>query len=320
MIVYDIQDLVKCYPKQTQPVNDHITLQIYRGEIFGILGDNGAGKSTLIHQMVNLLRSTSGSIRLLGQDITKNPHLVPRYVGYMPQHSAALNNLTVGESLYFTAHLRGMSRAQAQAERERLLDLWELRPLRNKYSSRLSGGQARLLRLAVATAGSLPILILDEPTNDLDPQKRKLVWDNLRHLNSQQGTTIIFITHDALEAEKIIQRVAIMRDGRFVSLGRLSEIKQIIDQKVRLELFFAPETTPFFPSTFIPHEVHPGHWLLLLERDKAGPLLSDLRLEQFTDFRLYTASLEDVYLYYAAQQPRIGARPIPTAITGITSI
>jgi ABC-2 type transport system ATP-binding protein len=303
MIIYDIQDLVKCYPKQMQPVNDHITLQIQQGEIFGILGDNGAGKSTLIRQMVNLLPSTSGSIHLLGQDITKNPYLVPQYVGYMPQQSTALNNLTVGEALYFTAHLRGMKRAQAQAERERLLDIWQLHELRHKYSSHLSGGQKRLLRLAVATAGSLPILILDEPTNDLDPQKRKLVWDNLRQLNTQSGTTIIFITHDAFEAEKIIQRVAIMRDGRFLALGRLSDIKQIVDQKLHLELFFPPETMPYFPLAFVPHQVHPGHWLLLLERDKAGPLLSNLHLEQFSDFRLYTASLEDVYLHYAAQQP-----------------
>ena len=302
MILYDIQDLVKCYPKQTQRVNNHISLQIQRGEIFGILGDNGAGKSTLIRQMVNLLPSTSGSIHLLGRDITKNPYLVPQYVGYMPQQSTALNNLTVGEALYFTAHLRGMKRAQAQAERERLLDIWQLHTLRNKYSSHPPGAQKRLLRLAVAAAGSLPILILDEPTNDLDPQKRKLVWDNLRQLNSQNETTIIFITHDAFEAEKIIQRVAIMRDGRFLALGRLSDIKQIIDQKVRLELFFPPETTPYFPPSFAPHKVHPGHWLLLLERDKAGSLLSALHLEQFSDFRLYTASLEDVYLHYAAQQ------------------
>ena len=104
--------------------------------------------------------------------------------------------------------------------------------MRDRYSSRLSGGQRRLLRLAVAMAGQPPILILDEPTNDLDPQRRKLVWDVLREENQQRGTTIIFITHDAIEAEKVIQRVGIMRNGKLVANGRPSELKQAVDQKL----------------------------------------------------------------------------------------
>lgn len=298
-IVYDIQDLVKQYPKQPAPANKHLNLQIYEGEIFGLLGDNGAGKTTLVRQMVNLQSSTSGRILLFGKDITQYPRLVPDYVGYMPQESDALNNLTVGEALYFTAHLRGLSRADARKERDCLLEMWELEPLRDKYSSRLSGGQKRLLRLAVATAGKRPVLILDEPTNDLDPQKRGLVWDMLRRLNSEQGATIIFVTHDALEAEKIIQRVGIMREGRFVALGRLSDLKQMMAEKMRLEIFFAPEHPPVLPEGLRPHELYPGRWLVLLDWEEALSVVNGLRREHFDDLRLYTASLEDVYLHYA---------------------
>jgi ABC-type cobalamin/Fe3+-siderophores transport system ATPase subunit len=183
VIVYDIQHLVKCYPGQTQPANNDITLQIEVGEIFGILGENGAGKSTLVRQMVNLMRSTSGSIHLFGQDIASNPHCVTLNVGYMPQDGRALNQLTVGEALYFTAHLRGKSRADARKERDLLLDLWQIQSLRDKISTRLSGGQKRLLQIAVAMAGAPPVLILDEPTNDLDPQRRVQVWNVLRQLN-----------------------------------------------------------------------------------------------------------------------------------------
>src|SRR5512136_2110357 len=113
MIVYDIRDLVKIYPGQTTPANRNITLQIEQGEIFGLLGDNGAGKSTLVKQMINLVRSTSGSITLFGQPISRDPLYVPMNVGYMPQDGLALNNLTVGEALFFTSHLRGMSRTDA---------------------------------------------------------------------------------------------------------------------------------------------------------------------------------------------------------------
>ncbi|MBN1284144.1 MAG: ABC transporter ATP-binding protein [Anaerolineae bacterium] len=302
MLVYDIHDLTKIYPGQTRPANDRITLQIEAGEVFGLLGENGAGKSTLVRQMANLTRSTSGSITLFGAPVDAvgaDPLHVPRCVGYMPQEPGAMNLLTIGEALYFTAHLRGLSRADARRERDRLLDLWGIGDLRDRATPRLSGGQRRLLRLAVAMAGMPPVLILDEPTNDLDPQRRKMVWDNLRRLNHEQGTTIIFVTHDAIEAEKIIQRVCIMRDGRVVALGRPGELKQRVDQKLRLELFFAPGAPPRLPDGFTPRRIEPGRWLVLLERAQIGETVNGLDLDRLDDFRLYSATLEDLYLHYA---------------------
>jgi len=192
--------------------------------VFGLLGDNGAGKSTLVRQMVNLTRSTSGSITLLGQDIRRDAASVTTNVGYMPQEGLALNNLTVGEALYFTAHLRGLSRADALRERDRLAEAMQLAALRGQVVPKLSGGQKRLLQIAIALAARPPVLILDEPTNNLDPQRRKLVWDTLREVNQQLGTTVIFITHDAIEAEKVIQRVGILREGELVAVGRPSEL------------------------------------------------------------------------------------------------
>ena len=299
-IVYDVRDLTKVYPGQTQAANDNVTLQIHRGEIFGLLGANGAGKSTLVRQMVNLLRSTSGSIELFGRRVGGDPLHVPLNVGYMPQETHALNNLTVGEALYFTAHLRGLNRAEAKRERDALLVLWQMQELRRQHSPRLSGGQRRLLRLAVAMVGSPPVLILDEPTNDLDPQRRKLVWDVLRQLNHERGTTIIFITHDVIEAEKIIQRVGIMRAGQLVAVGRPSALVQRIDQKLRLEILFSPELPPSLPRDLVCHRLEAGRWLVLLERDRIMAVLNRLDLEQIDDFRLQSATLEDLYLHYAA--------------------
>jgi ABC-type multidrug transport system ATPase subunit len=304
LIVYDVQDLVKVYPSQSVPANREITLQIQQGEIFGLLGDNGAGKTTLVRQMVNLLRPTSGRIALFGEPIASDPQLVPASVGYMPQETHSLNTLTVGEALYFTAHLRGMSRTVARRERDRLLELWQIGDLRDKDNSRLSGGQRRLLRLAVAMAGSLPVLVLDEPTNDLDPLRRRLVWDVLRQVNHEQGTTIIFITHDAIEAEKVIERVGIMRDGALVALGRPSDLKQAVDRKLRLELFCAPDVHPNLPPTLLKHELQPGRWLVLLEWKQAPTVLHSLDMDQIEDFRLYSATLEDLYVHYASRTER----------------
>ncbi|OKH48921.1 ABC transporter [Calothrix sp. HK-06] len=299
MIVYDIQNLFKTYPRQTQPANKNISLQIYQGEIFGILGDNGAGKSTLVRQMANLVKSDSGKITFFGENIANSRHLLQVNMGYMPQESGALNNLTVSEALYFTSHLRGMSKNDAQKECEFLLNLWEIKDLRHQPSSRLSGGQRRLLRLATAMAGSPPVLILDEPTNDLDPQRRKLVWDILRRINSEQETTIILITHDAIEAEKAIQRVGIMHCGELVAVGRPSELKAKIDRTLRLELFFSPSNPPTLPPGLTCYPLESGHWRLLLQWEQVTQTLNNLNLEQIEDFRLYSATLEDLYLHYA---------------------
>lgn len=299
--IYDIHDLLKIYPGQTEPANKRISLQIEQGEIFGLLGDNGAGKSTLVKQMVGLVSSTEGTIRLFGGQVSGNPTLVSLNIGYMPQDNRAMNNLTVAEALYFTAHLRGLSRADARCERDELLELWQIGGLRDKIGQRLSGGQARLMQIAVAMAGNPPVLILDEPTNNLDPQRRRLVWDNLNAYNRQYGTTIIFITHDAIEAEKIIQRVGIMRKGELVAVGRLAELKQQIDRKVRLELFFQPDNPPEMPYELVPTILEAGHWLILLEWQQVQSVLNSLNMQQIEDFRLYSATLEDLYLHYATQ-------------------
>lgn len=307
-LVYEIENLVKIYPGQVRPANQDINLQIRSGEIFGLLGDNGAGKSTLVLQMANLIRSTSGVIRLFGQPVQVDPLHVSRYVGYMPQGGLALNNLTVAEALYFTAHLRGLSARQAREARDQQLAIWELTELAGKSNKNLSGGQKRLLQLAVAMVADPPVLILDEPTNDLDPQHRRQVWDHLRKLNYDANTTIIFITHDAIEAEKIIQRIGIIHQGQMLALGRPAELKAGIDQKLRLELFFQPGRPPRLPTGLSAKPIDPGRWLVYLDRQQSSSVLESLNMDEIDDFRLYSATLEDLYLYYA-QNAKAAAIP-----------
>lgn len=299
MIIYDIQNVTLTYPKQEKPANKNISFQIQEGEIFGLLGDNGAGKTTLVKQMMNLYRPTSGEITLKGKPVTSDPLHAPLNVGYMPQKANALNNLTVGEALYFAAHLRGLSRSDARNERDLLMEIWHIGHLRDKYSTRLSGGESRLLRLAVATAGQMPILILDEPTNDLAPHRRRLVWDVLNQLNQERGITIIFITHDAIEAERTIQRVGIMREGKLVALGKPADLKKVLDQKLRLELFFSMAQTPKLPDDLAGQEVQPGRWLGWVEQNQVNGILNQLHLDQIDDFRLVSPTLEDLYVHYA---------------------
>lgn len=194
MSVYEVEHLTKIYRNGQIRANDDLSFTINKGEFFGLLGDNGAGKSTLVRQMANLLAPTSGTVQLFGQPINCTPLYAPSRIGYMPQGGGALNSATVGEALYFTAHLRGLSRPDARTERDRLINLMDIGTLRDRPVMRLSGGQKRLVLLATAMTASPPVLILDEPTNDLDPLNRVRVWDILRRVNLERGTPEIVKT------------------------------------------------------------------------------------------------------------------------------
>lgn len=111
----------------------------------------------------------------------------------------------------------------------------------------------------------------------------------------------MMITHDALEAEKIIQRVAILRAGELVAQGKPSELKQAVDRKLRLELFFSPECPPALPPGLPQMQLEPGRWFVMLEWEHLAATLESLKQAQLDDFRLYSATLEDLYLHYAAQ-------------------
>lgn len=294
--VYEVRDLVKRYKQNAAPANDGLSFDICEGEIFGILGDNGAGKTTLIRQMVNLVLPTSGTITLYGKSLKHTPQLV----SYMPQSGATLNLLTVREILYFTAHLRGLSRPDALRERDRLIELLGLGAVRDRVIPRLSGGEKRMVLLGTTLAASRPVMILDEPTNDLSPQNRRLVWDILRQINQAQGTTIVLVTHNAIEAERVIERVAILAHGKMIALGRPGQLKGELNQQLRLELVFAPDHPPALPPGCTPTQLAPGRWQVLIERDSVGQLLDTLtRLPGVEDFRLSTATLEDLYLSLA---------------------
>jgi ABC-2 type transport system ATP-binding protein len=297
MNVYDVESLVKIYPRQAQPANDSLTFSIEEGEFFGLLGDNGAGKTTLVKQMANLLLPTRGYIRLFGEPLNTTALYTPSRIGYMPQSGMALNNLTVSEAIYFTAHLRGLSRPDARRERNRLIERLDLGEIRKRPVTRLSGGQKRLALLSTTLAASPPVLLLDEPTNDLAPQTRVRVWELLREVNTAQGTTIILVTHNVLEAEKVIRRVGIMRQGRLIKIGRPGLLKAELDTQLRLDIVFAPDQPPALPAAVRPQIIAPGYWHVLINREQSPAIIETLlRTPSVEDFRLNTATLEDLYL------------------------
>jgi ABC-type multidrug transport system ATPase subunit len=312
--VYSIENITKRYGRgkaalSARPANQEISLEIMSGEIFGLLGSNGAGKSTLIRQMVNLVAPTGGRILLFGEDIARKPDVVTRNVAYMPQKPTALLDLTTEEAIYFTGHMRGMTRPDAKKEAARLVEEWGLGEVRRKAVRHISGGQNRLVSLAITLVGNLPVMILDEPTNELDPAFRRQVWDFLKRLNNEHGTTIILVTHNIQEAEHVIERVAIMSKGQVVGLGRVGELKSRIDQRVRLELFVKPERAEICAGVLLgldsARQVKPNQWMVLVPREEAEKeisiVLNSIKLENLEDLRVQTATLEDVYMAFTGR-------------------
>jgi ABC-type multidrug transport system ATPase subunit len=301
-VVCRIENLTKVYKNSSRKANDAISLDILEGEFFGLLGPNGAGKSTLVNQIAGLVRPTTGAITLFGMDVVRRPQAIPHYVALQPQQPVALAELYPEEALLYTAQLRGASLASARAQVRALIAELDLAALRKKRFRQLSGGQRQLVNLAVAMINDRPIQIFDEPTNNLDPSIRRLVWEKLLELN-KRGITIILVTHNVLEAERVVERVAIINDGYIPALGTPGELKARIDQRVKLEVLLKVEYGSYgalLQTLGEARALTQQHWTVLCVRadlQKAvDQIVSQVGLERMDDFRILTPSLEDVYL------------------------
>jgi ABC-2 type transport system ATP-binding protein len=300
--VYQIENLTKIYKGSTKRANDQLTLTIQQTEIFGLLGPNGAGKSTLVNQIAGLIRPTFGSIHLFGRDVIKHPALIPHYIALQAQHSIALQALYPEEALYASAQLRGASSAEARRQTRALMEEFQLNHFGKTLIRKLSGGQQTLVNLTLTFIGNRPVQIFDEPTNNLDPVVRRQVWDKLLALN-RQGTTIILVTHNVLEAERVIQRVGIINHGQLLASGTPGELKARVDQRVRLELILKENRAEYISLLETLGEAHAltrQHWTVLCNRNTTqhtiNQIIARIGLEQLEDFRILTPSLEDVYL------------------------
>lgn len=300
--VFETRGVTKSYRGARGPANLDITLEIAQGEFFGLLGGNGAGKSTLARQLMGLIRPDSGRILLAGQDVGLDPGLPGRMIAYMPQSAFALNALTVAEAVFFAAHLRGLNRCGARRERDRVIDLLDLGALAGRVAKNLSGGQRRLVQLAVTLADAPDIMILDEPTNELDPVRRREVWSLLREEHATRGRTIILITHNALEADQVIERVGIMKDGRLLTVGRPADLKRKLGTRLRIEMWSGSHTPVPLPDYIKVESRTAGRISGHLESSFLGRLVEDIDLSRCPGLRIQAPTLEDLYLDYVEDQ------------------
>jgi ABC-2 type transport system ATP-binding protein len=173
-MLLQIEELTKVYRTGTR-ANDGINLAIDEGEVFGLLGHNGAGKTTLVNQVVGLLRPTSGSIRIDGRDMVADPSLARRLCSFQAQSQVPIDGLTPRQAIDLLGQLRGASKSEVKVRRTRLMEALDLEEWIDVDASRLSGGVKRLVAFAMAAVVPGRVVMLDEPTNDVDgnPQRHR---------------------------------------------------------------------------------------------------------------------------------------------------
>ena len=202
-----------------------VDLAIKEGEIFGFLGPNGAGKSTTVRMRTTLLRPTSGSASVAGHDVVRDADAVRRSIGVALQDAAIDPLMTGRELLVFQSVLHGLPKSQIDAKGDALLEMVGLTAAADRRVGTYSGGMRLRLDLALALVHEPVVLFLDEPTTGLDPNSRVALWDEVRRLNKESGTTVFLTTQYMEEADVLAGRVAIIDEGRIVAEGTPAKLK-----------------------------------------------------------------------------------------------
>jgi ABC-2 type transport system ATP-binding protein len=285
--------------------NDAITLQVDPGEVFGLLGPNGAGKSTLVKQVIGLLKPTSGRITLGRFDLVEEPDAARQLCSYLPQAQMPIDAFKVREAIELTGMIRGGTRAAVAKRASALIDALDIGEWRDTVGARLSGGVKRLVGFAMVTVWPGRVVILDEPTNDVDPLRRRLLWNEIRRL-AESGCAVFLVTHNVMEAERSVDRLAIIDGGRLIAEGTPSSLKTEDRGQLRLQLMLVPGTeTPELPA-MVRHHVRVGH-NLVTTIDGADAAAGIAWAEDLIgrgsaeEYALGATTLEDVYIRLTGQ-------------------
>jgi ABC-2 type transport system ATP-binding protein len=292
-----IRDLSKRYGKLTAVKG--LDLDVNHGEILGFLGLNGAGKTTTIRILLDLLRPTSGRASILGHDCQKEGLRARALTGYLPGELGIYSDLTGREALDFLAGLSGQNLdKQYRRELQERLEFpdTDLRRKLREYST----GMKRKLGLLQALQADPPVLILDEPTEGLDPLMQESFYELLGELK-RRGRTVFMSSHVLSEVARVCDRVALLRKGELALLATVEEIRKLAARSVRV--FFSEDVKlePLFPEGVQVVELEPREWTLRVE-GLLGPLLRVLATLPVKDLEVREPRLEDVLIKYYREE------------------
>ena len=239
MTIIEAQGLARTFRTRGRTVEAvrGVDLSVAEGEIVGFLGPNGAGKTTTLRMLTTLLRPTAGTATVAGADLLADPVGVRSRIGYVPQAIGATGggsdpNATVGEEITLQAQLYRVPQGEIADRTARLTRQLDLGGLDDRLVKTLSGGQRRRLDISLGLVHSPRLVFLDEPTTGLDPQSRSNLWDHIRRLREDLGTTIFLTTHYLDEADALCDRILVIDYGKIVAEGSPDELKRRISGDV----------------------------------------------------------------------------------------
>lgn len=211
-----VESVSKTYRGASTPANYSISLDFAPGQLVALIGHNGAGKTTLLSQVIGSTKPDSGDIRYRGQSLATNPDLARRVSSMMPQLHAPLTGVTPEQAIASVARIRGADRQEAAHAAHKIIADLRIDPWRKVKGEKLSGGLLRLTSFAMSVAIPAPTLLIDEPTNDVDPERRPLIWAELRRL-ADNGHIVIVVTHNLSEIEHYADRYILLQRGRVLA-------------------------------------------------------------------------------------------------------
>jgi ABC-2 type transport system ATP-binding protein len=280
--------------------NDGITLQVRPGEVYGLLGPNGAGKTTLVKQIIGLLKPTSGALTLGPYDLVADPDAARQLCSYLPQAQMPIDSFKARDVIRLTGMVRGGDPETVLRRTDEMIEALDIGAWSTSLGMKLSGGVKRLVGFAMVSVWPGRVVILDEPTNDVDPRRRRLLWEQVRALGDQ-GSAVLLVTHNVLEAEKSVDRLAIINDGGLIAEGTPSSLKAEDRGRLRLQLMMVPGLpTPPMPD-FVEHHTRVGNNVMniISEADATSGIrwAQDLMAQEVAEeYALAATTLEDVYI------------------------
>ena len=239
------------------PALDDVTFDLDDARILGVIGHNGAGKTTLLKIMAGLITPTSGSLEIDGIDVIRRSRDLKRNLGYLPEESRLYETMTTDAYLAFFGEIYGMSRAAVRARRDDLLAGLALEPDGKKIGE-LSKGMKRKVAIARSLMHDPDLLIYDEPTSGLDPMTSRSVLEYVKGLRGQ-GKTVIFSAHNLFQVEEACDRVLILRRGRVVTGGTMSELRETFGSITYQVFFRVPDPATF--ATSVEYSARDGRYL-----------------------------------------------------------
>ncbi|WP_327283157.1 MULTISPECIES: ATP-binding cassette domain-containing protein [unclassified Streptomyces] len=321
----EVRGLVKHYG-ETKAL-DGVDLDVREGTVLGVLGPNGAGKTTLVRCLSTLIVPDSGTAIVAGYDVVRQPRQLRRTIGLTGQYASVDEKLSGWENLYMIGRLLDLSRKEARARADELLERFSLTEAAKKAAMNYSGGMRRRLDLAASMIGRPAVLYLDEPTTGLDPRTRNEVWDEVQRMVAE-GATVLLTTQYMEEAEQLANELTVIDRGKVIANGKVDELKARVGGRT---LKIRPAAASDLPGMaralaeagldgIAGSQAVPDEGVLLV------PILSDEQLTAvvgllaargygIADLGTYLPSLDEVFLAITGHRPTSIEESVPTEKT-----